>query len=71
MGGGGVTAGGPTPSPICILHYIYGSLCKLIMKDKVEELNKIILFAKRTSIYGKSLVFKIKLKIYKLTITMI
>lgn len=69
MGGGGVTAGGPTPSPICILHYIYSSLCTLIMKD--EELNKIILFAKRTSIYGKSLVFKIKLKIYKLIITMI
>lgn len=55
MGGGGVTAGGPTPSPICKLHYIYSSLCKLIMKDEVEELNKIILFAKRTSTYGKSL----------------
>lgn len=41
MGGGGVTAGGPTPSPICKLHYIYSSLCKLIMKDEVEELNKI------------------------------
>lgn len=53
MGGGGVTAGEPTLSPICKLHYIYSSLCKLIMKDEVEELNKIILFVKRTSIYGQ------------------
>lgn len=35
--GGGVTAGGPTASPICELNYIYSSLCKLIMKDEVEE----------------------------------